>query len=198
VQGFYQRIATRGWHTINWPTEYGGLGRNATDRLILIQELERFGAPELEIDVTSLAPIIIRYGTDTNKQMWLPKIATHEVTFAVGYSEPDSGTDLASLTTRAELDGDEWVVNGTKLWNSGAHHATHEWMLVRTSPELSLHRGLSLIIVPLDADGVEYEAIKTWGEIRESGILCRRPGSKTSSDWRGESRVGVHRRRARL
>ena len=83
------------------------------------------------------------------------------MTFAVGYSEPDSRTDLASLTTRAELDGDEWVVNGTKLWNSGAPHATHEWMLVRTSPELPLHRGLSLIIVPLDADGVEYEAIKT-------------------------------------
>lgn len=88
------------------------------------------------------------------------------MTFALGYSEPEAGTDLASLTTRAVLDGDDWVINGTKLWNSGAHNSTHEWLLVRTSPDLERHRGLSLIIVPLDAEGIEYQPIQTWGELR--------------------------------
>ena len=166
VEDFYRRLAARGWHSINWPSEYGGLARSAIDRMIFMHELDRAGAPPLELTVNGLAPVIIRCGTDENKQMWLAKIAAHEVTFALGYSEPDAGTDLASLKTRAELDGDEWVINGTKLWNSAVHHSTHVWMLVRTSTDVPKHRGLSLIIVPTDSKGIEYQAMQTWGEIR--------------------------------
>ncbi len=166
VETFYRRLGEHGWLAASWPKEYGGLGLSAKEQLIFMQELDRAGAPQLELDVTEIATVIIHFGTDENKRMWLPKIASHEVTFALGYSEPEAGTDLASLTTRAVLDGDDWVINGTKLWNSGAHNSTHEWLLVRTSPDLERHRGLSLIIVPLDAEGIEYQPIQTWGELR--------------------------------
>ena len=165
VEEFYRSLGALGWLTVNWPKEYGGLGLSAREQLIFMQELDRVGAPQLELDVTEIAAIIIGFGTEENKQMWLPKIAAHEISFALGYSEPDAGTDLANLTTRAVLDGDQWVINGTKLWNSGAHKCTHEWMLVRTSPDLKRHEGLSLFIVPLDEDGIEYQRIETWGEL---------------------------------
>jgi alkylation response protein AidB-like acyl-CoA dehydrogenase len=166
VLEFYDKLGARGWQATNWPKEHGGLDMSATDRYILMDELESYGAPRLEFTVTGLAPIIIRFGTELNKKMWLPKIASHEVTLALGYSEPDAGTDLANIATRAVLDGDEWVINGTKIWNSGAHHCTHEWMAVRTNPDVSRHKGLSLIIVPLDSPGIEVQPIMTWGTVR--------------------------------
>lgn len=166
VEEFYRNLGELGWLTVNWPKEFGGLGLSAREQLIFMQELDRVGAPQLELDVTEIAAIIIGFGTEENKKMWLPKIASHEISFALGYSEPDAGTDLASLTTRAVLDGDQWIINGTKLWNSGAHKCSHEWMLVRTSPDLKRHEGLSLFIVPLDAEGIEFQGIETWGELR--------------------------------
>ena len=163
---FSKRLGEQGWLTVTWPRDYGGMGLTARQELIFMQELDRVGAPHLDLDVTEIAAIIIHFGTEDNKQRWLPKIASREIKFAIGYSEPDAGTDLASLATRAVLDGDEWVVNGTKLWNTEAHLATHEWMLVRTSSERARHSGLSLMIVPMDAEGVSYGEVKTWGEIR--------------------------------
>jgi alkylation response protein AidB-like acyl-CoA dehydrogenase len=166
VDDFYRQLADRGWQATNWPAEYGGRQMTTVERLILIDELDNAGAPRLEFTVTGLAPIIIRHGTEANKRMWLDKIRNHEVSLALGYSEPEAGTDLANLQTRAVLDGDEWVINGTKIWNSGAHHATHEWMAVRTDPSLPRHKGISLIIVPLDAGGIEVQPIWTWGGVR--------------------------------
>ncbi len=166
VTAFYNALAERGWLTVTWPKEYGGLGLSAKEQLIFMQELDRAGAPQLELDVTEIAAVIIHFGSEHNKRTWLPRIAAHDVKFALGYSEPEAGSDLASLATRAVLEGDEWVINGTKLWNSGAHNGTHEWMLVRTSADLPRHRGLSLIIVPLNAPGIEYQSIDTWGELR--------------------------------
>ncbi|MFI5957534.1 acyl-CoA dehydrogenase family protein [Cryptosporangium sp. NPDC051539] len=163
---FTRRLGEQGWLTVTWPREYGGMGLTARQELIFMQELDRAGAPHLDLDVTEIAAILIHHGTEDNRQHWLPRIASREIKFAIGYSEPDAGTDLASLSTRAELDGDEWVINGTKLWNTEAHLATHEWMLVRTSSERARHGGLSLMIVPMDAEGVSYGEVRTWGEIR--------------------------------
>jgi len=166
VEAFYKTLGDRGWLGASWPEEYGGLGLSMIEQLIFMNELDQVGAPQLELSVTEVATAIIHFGTDANKRHWLPKIAAHEVTFALGYSEPEAGTDLASAATRAELHGDEWVINGTKLWNSGAHNCTHEWLLARTSTELQGRHGLSLLIVPLDAKGISWQPIRTWGELR--------------------------------
>jgi alkylation response protein AidB-like acyl-CoA dehydrogenase len=153
----------RGWYGVNMPREYGGLGRSAFDRLILVEEFERMGAPHLDMTITSIAPIIARYGTPDNRTRWLAPIMRGDVVMALGYSEPDAGTDLASLRTTAELDGDRWVVNGQKTWNSRAHLATHEWLAVRTDPFAPQHGGISILIVPIDLPGVEIRPLYTWG-----------------------------------
>ena len=163
---FRRKVAEQGWFGLNWPKAYGGLEKTAVEQFILIEEFDYVGAPPLDLTVTSIGPTIIRFGTEDNKRTWLPKIISGEVEFALGYSEPNAGTDLASLQTRAVLDGDEWVINGQKIWNSGAHVCTHEWLAVRTDPEAVKHRGISVIIVPIDAPGVHYEPLWTWGDVR--------------------------------
>jgi alkylation response protein AidB-like acyl-CoA dehydrogenase len=164
-------VIERGWYGLNWPKEYGGLAKSATEQLILMDEFQRAGAPGMPLTVTSLGPTIIRFGTDENKQEWLPKIITGQVYFALGYSEPDSGSDLASLQTRAVLDGDEWVINGQKIWNSEAHVATHEWLAVRTDPAAPKHKGISVIITPIDQPGISVSPIWTWGDVRTNQIF---------------------------
>jgi alkylation response protein AidB-like acyl-CoA dehydrogenase len=171
VREFRRRIAKRGWYGVNWPREYGGLQKSAVEQLIMLDEFDYVGAPHPEVAVRSLAPMIIRYGTEENCRQWLPKITSGETRFALGYSEPDAGSDLASLTTRAELDGDEWVVNGAKIWNSGAHHATHEWLAVRTSQEERKHAGISILIMPLDLPGIEVRPIHTWAGLQTNSLF---------------------------
>ena len=168
---FWKKVAGRGWLGMNWPKEYGGLEMSAMDQLIMLREFARFGAPPLALTVTSLVPTIIRFGTDENKKEWIPQIAAGDVEFALGYSEPDSGTDLASLQTRAVLDGDEWVINGQKIWNTHGHVATHEWLAVRTDPTAPKHKGISVIVVPLDAPGVQVTPIWTWGDMRTNQVF---------------------------
>jgi alkylation response protein AidB-like acyl-CoA dehydrogenase len=163
---FRRKVGERGWFGLNWPTEYGGLGMDAVYQHILVSEFEYAGAPGLDLTVTSVGPMIIRHGTERNKEEFLPPIARGELRAAVGYSEPDAGTDLASLRTRAELDGDEWVINGSKIWNSMAHFATHEWLCVRTDPDAPKHRGISVIMVPIDSVGVEIRPLIAWSGYR--------------------------------
>ncbi len=161
---FRARVMERGWHGINLPVEYGGLGRSAVDRLILIQEFGHAGARHLDITLTSVAPTIARYGTEENKRDWLPPMVKGDVYVALGYSEPDAGTDLASLRTRAVLEGDEWVINGQKAWNSAAHMCTHEWLAARTDLEAKKHHGISVFMVPIDAEGIEIRPLRTWAD----------------------------------
>ncbi|MDP1820742.1 MAG: acyl-CoA dehydrogenase family protein [Acidimicrobiales bacterium] len=170
VQQFQKEVADQGWWGVNWPVEYGGLDKTAMEQLILIDELEYAGAPSLPLTVTSLGPMIIRFGTEENKRDWLPLVTRGEATFALGYSEPDAGTDLASLRTKAELDGDEWIINGQKIWNSEAHLATHEWLAVRTDPDAPKHRGISVIIVPIDSPGITIQPLWTWGDVRTNQV----------------------------
>ncbi|HEX5206080.1 MAG TPA: acyl-CoA dehydrogenase family protein [Actinoplanes sp.] len=163
---FRRKVGEKGWFGLNWPKEYGGLALGPIYQHILVNEFEYWGAPGPDLTVTSVAPMIMRNGTEINKQEWLPPIARGEITCAVGYSEPNAGTDLASLRTKAELDGDEWVINGQKIWNSQAHVASHEWLCVRTDPEAPKHRGISVIMVPIDTPGIEIRPLITWDGFR--------------------------------
>lgn len=167
---FERRVAERGWNVLTWPKEYGGLD-SPIRHLLLTDEFLRAGAPPIDLTSTMLAPAIIRYGTDANKAAWLPGIKRGDVCLALGYSEPEAGTDLASLRTRAVLVDDEWVINGQKSWNSHAHIATHEWLAVRTDPNVPGHRGISVIIVPIDAPGVEVTPVWTWGDKRTNDVF---------------------------
>jgi alkylation response protein AidB-like acyl-CoA dehydrogenase len=166
VSAFRKLIGARGWFGLNWPVEYGGLGLGPIYQHILVDEFEYWGAPGPDLTVTSVAPMIMRYGTAGNREEFLPPIARGETKYAVGYSEPNAGTDLASLKTRADRDGDEWVINGSKIWNSQAQVATHEWLCVRTDHEAPKHKGISVIIVPIDHPGVEVRPLITWADYR--------------------------------
>jgi alkylation response protein AidB-like acyl-CoA dehydrogenase len=168
---FHEALRDRGWWGLAWPEEFGGLGKSAVEQWIFIDEIETAGAPMLPLTVTSVAPTIMRIGNETQKRDWLPRITAGEIDFALGYSEPEAGTDLASLRTRAELDGDEWVVSGQKMWNTMAHTATHNWLAVRTEPEAPKHKGISMMIVPMDAPGVSVQAIWVWPGLRTNALF---------------------------
>ena len=166
LRAFRSKVGERGWYGLAWPVEFGGLGRGPVDQHILQTEFLYAGVPGPDFTVTSMAPMIMRYGTEQNKAEFLPGIARGEIFAAIGYSEPSAGTDLASLRTHAELDGDEWVINGSKIWNSFAHSATHEWLLVRTDRTAAKHKGLSVIMVPIDTKGIDVRPLRTWADWR--------------------------------
>jgi alkylation response protein AidB-like acyl-CoA dehydrogenase len=166
VAAFRRKIGERGWFGLNWPSEYGGLGLGAIHQHLLMREFEYWGVPGPDLTVTSVAPTIMRHGTEQNKLEFLPPIARGELICAVGYSEPEAGTDLASLRTRAVRDGDEWVITGSKIWNSVANRATHEWLCVRTDPDAPRHRGISVIMVPTDLPGIQIRPLYAWSGYR--------------------------------
>ncbi len=171
AQRFLDALRARGWDRIAFPVESGGLGKTAVEQWLFIDQIETAGAPMLPLTFTSVAPTILRIGTDQQRQEWLPRIQRGEVDFALGYSESEAGTDLASLRTRADLDGDHWVVNGQKMWNTMAHTATHNWLAVRTEPDAPKHKGISMIIVPMDAPGVSVQPIQVWPGLRTNAVF---------------------------
>lgn len=171
AQQFLDALKERGWWGLAWPEEYGGLGKTAVEQWLFIDEIESAGAPMLPLTVTSVAPTIMRIGSEDQKREWLPRIQAGEIEFALGYSEAAAGTDLASLETRADLEGDEWVVRGAKMWNTMAHHATHNWLAVRTEPEARKHKGISMMIVPMDAPGVSVQPIWVWPGLRTNALF---------------------------
>jgi alkylation response protein AidB-like acyl-CoA dehydrogenase len=168
---FHRRLFDKGWWGIGWPVEFGGLGKSAMEQYIFGEEMALAGAPAMRLAITSVAPTIMRTGTEAQKQRWLPPIVKGEIDFAVAYSEPDAGTDLAALKTRAVLDGDDWVINGQKIWNTGAHAASHNWVAVRTEPEAPKHKGISMMIVPMDRPGITVQPLLTWSGIRTNAVF---------------------------
>jgi 3-oxocholest-4-en-26-oyl-CoA dehydrogenase alpha subunit len=178
-RSYYGDLAARGWNALHWPEEFGGSGRPALHSMLLSAELEYARLPQIEWTVSTIAPVIMRFGTERNKADWLEGIRTGAVTCALGFSEPNAGSDLAALSTRAVRDGDHFVVNGQKIWNSGAHFASHEWLAVRTDPAQPKHRGISVLIVPLDAPGIEITPLWTWS------------GSRTNLTFFSDVRVPV-------
>lgn len=170
LRKFREKMAERGWLALTWPLEYGGSGRTTFEQFLLMDEFAYWGAPAIDLTASAVAPTIMRFGTDEQKKRWLPAILSGDVECAIGYSEPDAGSDLASLRTSARRDGDSWVINGEKLWNTGAEFATHEWLVVRTDPDAPKHKGLSVIMVPIQAPGVTVQPIVTWGGIRTNAV----------------------------
>jgi hypothetical protein len=160
-----RQLGSDGWLGFGWPTEYGGQGRSAVEQYIVFDEIQRAGVPFPFVTINTVGPTIMRFGTDEQKAKYLPAILAGELNVAIGYTEPAAGTDLASLRTTARLDGDEWVINGSKVFTSGANQADLIWLACRTEPEAKKHAGLSMIMVPTDSPGFRYTPIVTVGDI---------------------------------
>jgi alkylation response protein AidB-like acyl-CoA dehydrogenase len=154
-------LAEGGWTCLGWPVAYGGRGASMTEQVIFYEEYARAGAPG-RVSILGeglLGPTVIHYGSEAQKERFLPPIRQGTELWCQGYSEPDAGSDLASVTTRAELDGDEWVINGQKVWTSLAHQADWCFVVCRTDPTSRRHHGLSYLLVPMDQPGVEVRPI---------------------------------------
>jgi alkylation response protein AidB-like acyl-CoA dehydrogenase len=158
-----RQMGSDGWLGLGWPTEYGGAGRPATDQFILFDEIQRAHAPFPFVTINTVGPALMANGTDEQKHAFLPGILNGEINFAIGYTESEAGTDLASLRTAAVLDGDEWVINGSKVYTSGANQADYIWLACRTNPDAAKHRGISIIIVPTSSPGFTWTPIHTVG-----------------------------------
>jgi 3-oxocholest-4-en-26-oyl-CoA dehydrogenase alpha subunit len=158
-----RQIGKDGWLGIGWPAEYGGQGRPATDQFIFFDETRTAGAPFPFVTINTVGPTIMRFGTEEQKSFFLPKILAGELNFAIGYTEPEAGTDLASLRTRATRDGDEYVVNGAKVFTSGADMADYVWLAVRTDPDAPKHKGISILCLPTSSPGFSCSIIHTVG-----------------------------------
>ncbi|PXW30347.1 UNVERIFIED_CONTAM: hypothetical protein DES50_108157 [Williamsia faeni] len=152
-----------GWLGIGWPVEFGGQGRSIEDQFVFFDEVQRAGLPFPFVTVNTVGPILQKYGTEEQKARFLPGILSGDIVFAIGYTEPDAGTDLASLKTRAVREGDEWVVDGNKIFTSGANTADYVWLACRTDPEAPKHKGISILMVPTDDPGFSWSPIPTVG-----------------------------------
>jgi alkylation response protein AidB-like acyl-CoA dehydrogenase len=157
-------MAADGWLGIGWPKEYGGQGRSAVEQFIFFDESMRSGAPVPMLTINTVGPTIMSFGTEQQKDFFLPKILAGEIHFCIGYTEPNAGTDLAALETKGVVDGDELVINGTKIFTSLAGDADYCWLAVRTDPEAKKHRGISIVIVPMDTPGVRVVPMRLLGE----------------------------------
>jgi hypothetical protein len=161
-----RKLGKDGWLGIGWPKEHGGQGRSAVEQYLFAEEAQRSGFPLPFLTISTVGPTIQQYGTDEQKSEFLPKILRGECIFAIGYSEADAGTDLASLKTRAERDGDDWVINGQKLWTSLADFADYVWVAARTDPKAEKHAGISIFIVDTKTPGYSCTPIETVGSVR--------------------------------
>jgi alkylation response protein AidB-like acyl-CoA dehydrogenase len=155
-------LSAKGWLCVNWPEEAGGPGWDVTRKYIFDEELEKAGAiSPVPMGVIYVGPVINAFGNDEQKARWLPGIQQSTTFWAQGYSEPDSGSDLASLQCKADRDGDDYIINGTKIWTSLAQHADWIFALVRTSKEEKKQQGITFICAPMDSEGIEVHPIIT-------------------------------------
>lgn len=177
-----RRMGADGWLGIGWPKEYGGQDRSPLEQLIFFDEAARAGAPVPLLTINTVGPTIMRFGTDEQRQRFLPGILNGDLAFAIGYTEPGSGTDLASLRTQAVRDGDEYVINGQKVFTSLADQSDYVWLAVRTDNDVPKHKGLSIIIVPTSDPGFSLSPIRIVG------------GGKTNATFYDNVRVPVANR----
>jgi len=159
-----KQMAADGWLGIGWPTEYGGQGRGPMDQYIFFDESMRAGAPVPMLTINTVGPTLMNFGTQEQKERFLPAVLRGEMHFCIGYSEPGAGTDLAALRTAAYRDGDDYVINGQKMWTSYGTSADYCWLAVRTDPEAPKHKGISIIIVPMDTPGIDPVPLSLIGE----------------------------------
>jgi 3-oxocholest-4-en-26-oyl-CoA dehydrogenase alpha subunit len=163
-----RQLGRDGWLAIGWPAEYGGQDRSVLDQLIFTDEAAIAGVPVPFLTINTVGPTIMRFGTPEQKRQFLPAIAAGELHFSIGYSEPGAGTDLASLRTKAVRDGDSYLISGQKMWTSLIQYADYVWLACRTDPEAARHKGLSIIIVPTDADGFSWTPVGTLAGVTTS------------------------------
>jgi alkylation response protein AidB-like acyl-CoA dehydrogenase len=158
---YIRRMGEDGWLGLGWPREYGGQARGAIDQMIFVEESHWAGVPLPLLTLNSVGPTLMALGSAEQKRRILPGILRGEVHFSIGYTEPSAGTDLASLQTRAVRDGDEYVINGQKLFTSAIQYADYVWLAARTDPDAPKHKGLSVFIVPVDSPGFQWLPLRT-------------------------------------
>jgi 3-oxocholest-4-en-26-oyl-CoA dehydrogenase alpha subunit len=168
---FVRLMGQQGWLGVGWPREYGGQGRGAIEQWLFLEEIDLENLPTGGLTLSSAGPTLMRVGSEEQKREYLPGILSGEIEFAIGYTEPDAGSDLAALRTQAIREGDSYVINGRKIYTSAAHHSTHIWLLARTEPDAPRHRGLSILIVPIDAPGVTIRPLRTLGGERSNEVF---------------------------
>jgi 3-oxo-4-pregnene-20-carboxyl-CoA dehydrogenase beta subunit len=163
--GVYREVVRRmgrdGWLGVGWPREYGGRGLGPVEQQIFVNEAARADVPLPAVTLQTVGPTLQAHGTAEQKQLFLPRVLAGEVHFAIGYTEPEAGTDLAALRTRAVRDGEEYVVSGQKIFTTGAHDADYIWLACRTSPDAPRHRGISILIVDTRDPGFSWTPIMT-------------------------------------
>ena len=159
VRELYRKLGERGWVGISWPKEYGGQDGSRIDQYIVEEEFARAGITVG--GAGSGAPAILAAGTEEQKKYFLPGLINGEISFALGFTEPQAGADLASLQCRAVRDGDDFVINGQKMFTTAAHHASHIYLMARTDPEAPKHRGISIFLFPMDTEGMTVRPLWT-------------------------------------
>ena len=175
---FHRALGAQGWIAASWPEEYGGQGRDPMEMTAMRDELRMAGVPTDGLGQTIMIARTLRaVGTEEQKQQFIPPALAGEIIFALGYTEPDSGSDVAAAKTRAVRDGDEWVIDGQKMFTTLAHEATYVFLLTRTNPDVPKHQGLTMFLVPLDSPGVEIHPVHTMG------------GERTNATFYSEVRV---------
>ena len=152
---FNRKLADRGWIALPWPKEYGGMKATVMQQMVYNEEMAYAGAPTgFNMGVAWVGPSLMIYGTPEQKERFIPRITSLEDTWCTLYSEPAAGSDLAALQTKAIRDGDEWVINGQKIWTSGAHRSNWGWLAARTDFDAPKHKGISMFLVPMDSPGI--------------------------------------------
>jgi alkylation response protein AidB-like acyl-CoA dehydrogenase len=165
---FELKLGAKGWLALSWPVEYGGGGRPVSEQFIVEEEVALHGGPASDaLGRVIVAPALLTAGNEAQKQEYLPRMARGEITVCLGYTEPEAGSDFASLQTRAVRDGDDYVINGRKVFTSGAQSSEYCWLAARTSSDNAKHAGISVFMVPMDSPGVEVRPLvnlldKTW------------------------------------
>lgn len=160
------KMGSDGYIALSWPEEHGGRGLSALEQYMFIEEVMRAGFPFPFLTTESVGPMLRDNASDRVRNEVVPGIVAGTVNIAIGYSEPSAGTDLASLQTRAERDGDEWVINGQKMWTSLCHMADYVWLAARTDPDAPKHKGISMFILPTNAEGFSLSPVHTLGGVR--------------------------------
>lgn len=161
---YIHQLGEDGWLGVGWPKEYGGQGRTPLEQYIFLEEIDRTGVNIPFITLETVGPTLMKLGTEEQKNFFLPKILKGEVEISIGYSEPQAGTDLASLETTAVRDGDEYVINGQKIFTTNAHIADYIWLAARTDPTAPKHKGISIFLVPTSDPGFSVTPLKLMGE----------------------------------
>ncbi len=168
---FMKKMGARGYLTPSWPKKYGGLGTSHMRRYIAAEEMAYYIGRPIMVGVSMAGPVILRYGTESQKEEFLPRIARGEIEFALGYTEPEAGSDLASLQMRAVKNGDHYIINGQKVFNTSCHFSDYHWLAVRTDPNVKKHRGISMFIVDMNSPGITIRPLIGLGKVRTNEVF---------------------------